>query len=223
MKTTRRLCLLIALGSIMFSTATATAQAPGYADISFPAAGEAVTGLVTLIGSASHPFFTEYDLAFSYPDDPSDTWFSIAEHVRQEIQSGPLGIWDTTGITDGVFRVRLRVFLDGRETLVVLSENVRVRNHTRIETATPGLVLNQTSPTPESPTSTPRPTPLPALVGDGSQMVARAFSVGAVIGLLGILSGAFYFFARQRIRIRMGVMRTRRMLGQEERKHRKQA
>ncbi len=223
MKKSQRIWVLLAMGSIIISAHTAAAQAPGYADISFPAAGEAVIGLATLVGSASHPFFTEYDLAFSYQDDPSNTWFIISEHVKQEIQSGPLGIWDTTGITDGIYRMRLRVFLEGRETLVVLIENVRVRNYTRIETATPGAVVDQSTPTHEFPTSTPRPTPLPVLAGNGSQMVARAFSVGAVLGLLGLLSGAFYFFARQRIRIRMGVMRTRRMLRQEERKHRKQA
>lgn len=215
--------VLITLGSMILSTNTAAAQAPGYADISFPADGEALTGIVTLVGSAAHPFFNEYDLAFSYQDDPSDTWFMIAEHVKQEVQSGPLGIWDTAGITDGTYRIRLRVYLEGRETLTAISEGLRVRNYTRIETATPGPHPGGSTPTLELPTSTPRPTPLPALVGDGSHQVMRVFSIGAATGLLVLLSGSFYFFARERIRIRMGVMRTRRMLRQEERKHRKQA
>jgi hypothetical protein len=218
---TRWLWVLPLLGGILFSTFKVQAQAPGYADISFPAAGEAVTGLVTILGSASHPFFTEYDLSFSYQEDPSDTWFFIAEHVKQEIQTGPIGIWDTSGITDGIYRLRLRVFLEGRETLVAISDNIRVRNYTRIETATPAPQVDQSSPTPVSPTSTPRPTPLPVLAGNGSQMVARAFKVGALLGVLLLAGGAFYFFARQRIRVRMGIMRSRRMLRQAERKNRR--
>lgn len=223
MKILPRMCSFILLTIVMVGADRAAAQAPGYADISFPANGEAVSGVVTIMGSASHPFFSEYDLAFSYQDDPSDTWFYITEHVKSGVQSGAVGIWDTSSITDGTYRIRLRVFLTGRETLVAYVDNIRLRNYTHIETATPGPATTPSTPTPVLPTSTPRPTPLPARVADGGQMVARAFSSGAVAAILILLGGAFYLFVQRRMRIRMGMLRTRRMLRQEERNQRKQS
>ncbi len=222
MKILPRMCLSVLITLGLVGANRAAAQAPGYADISFPAEGEAVSGVVTIMGSASHPFFSEYDLAFSYQDDPSDTWFNIAEDVKSEVQSGAVGIWDTSGITDGTYRIRLRVHLAGRETLVAFVDNIRLRNYTQVETATPGAARTESTLTPVLPTSTPRPTPLPARVGDGGQTVARAFTFGAAAAILGLLGGAFYLFAHERMRIRMGILRTRRMLRQEDRKQRKQ-
>jgi hypothetical protein len=212
--------LLVVL--VLVLSQTASAQAPGYADIASPGEGQAVQGLVTIEGSASHPFFRSYDLAFAYQDDPTQTWFVISDPVDQQVTHGPLGLWDTSGITDGDYRLRLRVFLSNGNVLRVIVEHLRVRNYTAIEAVPPGLQVPAATETLNRPTSTPRPTPFPARTGDGGRGVIRAFTMGAVLGGLSLVAGGVYLFARRRMQIRLGIMRTRRMLYQGDRQRRKQ-
>jgi len=223
----RRILAIIGACGITLSIAVcaykpAAAQAPGYADIAAPVDDQTVQGLLTIEGSASHPFFEAYDLAFAYQNDPTETWFVISDPVTLPVTNGPLALWDTSGLTDGNYRLRLRVFLSNGNRLQVIVENLRVRNYTAIETSpagTPAPFVTATSP---SPTSTPRPTPLPALSSDGSQGVLQAFTAGAVLGSMALIFGGIYLFARRRMQIRLGMMRTRRMLWQQERRRRKQ-
>jgi hypothetical protein len=211
----------LVIAAVLAAHLPAAAQAPGYADITSPADGQAVQGLITIEGSASHPFFEAYDLAFAYPSDPSQTWFLITDPVNQPVADGPMAIWDTTGITDGNYRLRLRVFLTNGNILQVFVDDLRVRNYTAVETSSPGAAVSQPTPTIALPTRTPRPTPLPALTGDGSQGVFRAFTIGAILGGLTLILGGGYVIARRRMKIRLGMMRTRRMLWQQDRKNRK--
>jgi hypothetical protein len=213
-------CLgLVAL--VLGLSQTASAQAPGYADIASPIKGEAVQGLLTIEGSASHPFFQRYDLAFAYQNDPTQTWFVISDPIDQPVTNGPLGLWDTSGITDGEYRLRLRVFLSNGNVLQVIVEHLRIRNYTAIEPSRLGTQAPAATPTLNIPTITPRPTPLPALTGDGGRGVLQAFTIGAVLGSLGLMVGGVYLFARRRMQIRLGIMRTRRMLWQRDRQRRK--
>jgi hypothetical protein len=199
-----------------------SAQAPGYADISSPADGQAIQGLFTIEGSASHPFFESYDLAFAYQNDPTQTWFMIADTVTQPVANGPLALWDTSGLTDGNYRLRLRVFLTNGNILPVIIENVRVRNYSAVETSAPGAAPALATASPVVPTPTPRPTPLPALSGDGGQTVYRAFTLGAVFGSVVLVTGGAYIFMRRQMQIRLGMMQMRRMLWKQDRRQRRQ-
>jgi hypothetical protein len=212
----------ITLAMALTSYLPGLAQAPGYADIATPAEGQAVQGLLTIEGSASHPFFEAYDLAFAYQNDPTETWFVISDPVTQPVTNGPLALWDTSGLTDGNYRLRLRVYLSNGNRLQVIVGNLRVRNYTAIETNPAGIPAPVATATRSRPTSTPRPTPLPALSSDGSRGVLQAFTAGAVLGGLALILGGVYLFARRRMQIRLGMMRTRRMLWQQERRRRKQ-
>jgi hypothetical protein len=137
-------------------------------------AGEAVRGVVPIAGHTAISGFISWELTFSYVNNPTGTWFLIAEGV-EPITQDFLAEWDTTKITDGSYNLRLTVYLDeGRRTHFILLD-IRVRNYTPIESSTPTPTHTATpytlTPPPSStptltinPTDTPlpdTPTPLP--------------------------------------------------------------
>lgn len=199
----------------------AAAQAPGYADIREPLGGEAIDGVVTIEGSASHPSFVSYDLSFSHSDNPTGTWFLIGDAVHTSITGGRLGLWDTTGITDGFYTLRLRVHLSNNITLESFVEGLRIRNSTAIETATPQPDRITATPTITLPTRTPRPTPLPFPGGSNPSTVLRTFTGGIIAGLIVLLSLGIYLFIRRRSQERWAVLRMRQMLRSANRKKRR--
>jgi hypothetical protein len=201
---------------------TVEAQAPGYAEIVAPSPGEAVQGLVTVQGSASHPLFTSYDLTFTYQDEPITTWFPIVESRDVEVVDGRLGLWDTTGISDGEYLLRLRVHLENGTTLEDIIEGVRIRNKSVIETATPaavgGILPTATAP---PPTPTLRPTPILPTEPPGGASVFTALRNGLIIGAILTTTSIIYLLIRRSIRIRWGILRMRRMRWQDERRKRR--
>jgi hypothetical protein len=199
----------------------AAAQAPGYADIREPLGGEAIDGVVTIEGSASHPSFVSYDLSFAHTDNPTGTWFIIADAVETPVTDGRLGLWDTTGITDGFYRLRLRVHLSNNISLESIVEGLRIRNNTAIETATPQPDRITATPTISLPTRTPRPTPLPVPGRSDSSTVLRTFTGGGIAGALVLLSLGIYIFIRKRSQERWAVLRMRQMLRSANRKKRR--
>ena len=199
----------------------AAAQAPGYADIREPLGGEAIDGVVTIEGSASHPSFVSYDLSFSYSDNPTGTWFQIGDVVHTPVSDGRLGLWDTTGITDGFYTLRLRVHLSNNITLESFVEGLRIRNSTAIETATPQPDRVTATPTITLPTRTPRPTPLPLPGGSNPSTVLRTFKGGIIAGVVVLLSLGIYLFIRRRSQERWAVLRMREMLRNANRKKRR--
>ncbi len=141
------------------------AQDQGVAAITAPLEGAVVSGLVPVIGTATHPQFQRYELAFGYDPNPTDTWFSLGEPVTSQIVNDVLGGWDTTGLTDGTYSLRLRVYWSDRDFLETLVRRVRVQN------ATPTMTL--TPPSPEA-TGTPAPPPIastPPTAASGTQPV----------------------------------------------------
>ena len=130
-----------------------------------PLPGEAVQGVVLIQGSCAVDGFASAQLEFRYEDGPEETWFLIQDQIPA-IQGGTLASWDTTTITDGNYRIRLRVLKQDGNFVVVEVAGVRVRNYTAVETSTPAMLPETTlQPTP-TPTATPvvmrsTPTPMP--------------------------------------------------------------
>ena len=158
-------CLSLIAGLLPVTVPLAQAQNQGLAVITTPLDGATVSGTVPVLGTATHPQFLRYELAFAYSPNPTDTWFSLQEPVKTPIVNEVLGRWDTTGITDGVYTLRLRVYWTERLFLEAFARDVRVQNapptpaapapttptpSALVATATPVIVL--------PPTSTPRPT-----------------------------------------------------------------
>jgi hypothetical protein len=113
----------------------ASAQEAGVYQISSPADGQNLFGLVEIQGTASHPsLFDSYSLEWSNAANPA-VWLPIQAPIRQQVSNGILGQWDTVagGIPDGVYQIRLLVFLSDGTV-----QTAEVRN----------LILANAAPTP---------------------------------------------------------------------------
>ena len=127
-------------------------------EIVSPLDGEAVQGLVSIIGRIEaenlHSFIVEF--AFASQDNPG--WFSISS--GDEIPAdGFLGEWDTSTIPDDTYDIRLTVNFEDKDPMITFIKGVRVRNYSVIETNTPEPT-SEISPTPTSP---PEASPTPTI------------------------------------------------------------
>jgi hypothetical protein len=136
--------------------------------------GEAIRGIVPIWGNSLIDGFVSWEINYSYADDTTGTWFLIVES-NEPVEDDLLGDWDTTRITDGIYHLRLTIFLEEGRRNHFIVRNLRVRNYTSIETNTPVPTLTETPITVTAqpsqsatasllPTETPipeTPTPLP--------------------------------------------------------------
>jgi hypothetical protein len=185
------------------------AVSPGIA-VDLPRPGEALQGVVTITGSSDVPGMVSMEVSFAYHDDPTQTWFLIAES-KQPVTSGTLATWDTTTITDGDYDLRLLIFLkDGTHQQVVVS-GLRVRNYTPVETSTPQPVPSGTAQvvitdTPLPPTVTPiplTPTPFPPNPAQLSQVdYLSGLTLGGIMVLVLFAGIGLYRAAKKWIRRR---------------------
>ncbi|QPC81198.1 PKD domain-containing protein [Phototrophicus methaneseepsis] len=122
--------------------ATST-QAPVSIIILSPIPGNVASGNVQVLGSASHPSFLQYRLEYGPDPNPNNLWFPITGIIQTPVLNGSLGIWNTNTAAspDGIYQLRLRVFLrDGRQETTTAG-NIRVRNQapTPVPTSTPTI------------------------------------------------------------------------------------
>lgn len=173
-----------------------------------PGPGQAVQGVVPILGSTAVDGFVSMEVAFAYAGHASETWFLIAES-QEPVFDGILAEWDTTTISDGNYMLRLSVFLAGGTRQDVTLDGVRVRNYSPVETDTPTPIPTSTPPATQAPapsatptltltpTQTPVPhtaTPLPtnpAQVPPGAALINLGKGALAVIGVFAGL-GAYY-------------------------------
>ncbi len=126
----------------------------------YPQSGEILRGVIPVTGSTDVVGLTSWELAFTYADDPTATWFWLTAGT-EAINAATLFNWDTTLYADGTYSLRLRVFTsDGFKD--VISDNLRIRNYSE-DTPTPTLTPFLTSTptitnTPPLPTATATPT-----------------------------------------------------------------
>lgn len=125
--------------------------------IDSPQNGEALQGVVEIIGTTDIVGFQSAEVAFAYGKDRS-TWFLIPGN-GQPVRDGVLASWDTTTIADGTYLLRVRVLTTDGEVVDVEAKDLRVRNYTPIETSTPRPEEQTAEPQFDMPTSTPQPTP----------------------------------------------------------------
>ncbi len=201
---------------------TGPMQQVGAADISHPRAGEAVSGVVPIDGTADHPSFASYELLFSYSPNPTGTWFPLSGPVEEPVFRGRLAIWDTSLISDGTYNIQLLVTLEDGTVASALVEGVRVRNRMPIETDTPPPPASTSIPTASPQAATPSPTPLTLARDSASGSVARAFLAGSAFSLAAIALLGVYSIARRSARARMGSLRMRHLYWQSDRRRRRQ-
>jgi hypothetical protein len=200
--------VLIALLALALLAFEASAQQPAgqetrqpepQARIAAPLPGEALQGLVEISGTTALEDFAAAEIAFAYQDDPTGTWFLILQ-TDQPVLEGLLARWDTSTITDGIYRLRLQVFLWDGQVLESVVEGLRVRNYTPVETSTPaplptGQPTLTLTPTPlmDFAVTVPAMTPLPT---NPAQLSGRHFAASALRGVLvvfgALAAGALY-------------------------------
>jgi hypothetical protein len=169
-----------------------------------PINGQAVQGMVSVMGTTTVAGFKSAEISFVYADDQTHTWFLIVE-TTEIVSGGQIAVWDTTTITDGEYILRLIVYLDDGSQMIVKAKGVRVRNYTPIETDTPvptatfapgQMPVPTKTPTstatkpPPTPTSLP-PNPVIISTQDITQYLVRgailAFGLFVLVGLYGLV------------------------------------
>ncbi len=171
--------------------------------VTAPLPGSALQGVVLVTGTTDVPGFVSAEVAFTYQDDPTSTWFPISSSSLP-IQDGMLATWDTTGITDGNYILRLRVILSDGTSRDALVTSLRVRNYTPVETPTPLPTQPQATPLPTI-TLTPSPFPTPTALGVNPAVLSTAdisYSLlygGSAAVLLFIIIG-IYLWLRWRLK-----------------------
>lgn len=197
-------------------TAPTLAQAPGYAEITSPAGGVALEGLIAIEGSADHPSFLRYDLAFAYDPNPTDTWFPVGEPVSTRARQATLALWDTSDLAPGLYQLRLRVFLDNGAILEDNAIGLRVGLpaaaplSTGAPLATPTVV----------PLSTTTPAQPPADARSPGDPVLLALGIGGFMAAALLVILAAYLPLRRGLAVWAGHLRMRRVLRQDLRRRR---
>jgi len=194
---------------------SAQLQVPGFAEITEPGQGQAVTGIVTILGTASHPAFESFDLAFSFDPDPTDTWFPIGEALDTPVVDGRLAIWDTAQITDGVYRLRLRVHIEGSPAFETVVREIKVRNYTPTETPPPEAVTAVPTKLPATPVA-----PIeqePRAPDETPDRFSSALRAGVFLGLFLMLATAAYVRLAPRVRSYSGYLRMRQLHKRQDR------
>lgn len=166
-------------------------QQVGELSILSPGSGEVVRGVVQVTGSTGTNSFASYNLAYAYESSDTTNWFPIAA-ASQPVNSGILGSWDTSTITDGNYSLRLVVILQDGSQNETLTKNVQVRNYTSPETtAGTGSTItevpgqNQQTGPDEKALSEPNPASLEQIELKQAVIKGLAFG-GGIIVLLGI-------------------------------------
>ena len=110
--------------------------------------GDPVRGKVSINGSASIANFQFYKVEFAAGNNPADTSFHnmAADVHRSAVTNGLLEVWDTTGLPDGPYTLRLTA-VDIRGNFPcppIVVRSVIVANRTVVATATPIITATVT-------------------------------------------------------------------------------
>ena len=179
--------------------------------IQSPREGKALQGIEIIEGKIRGEGFTKGTIHFSYSDTQAQerTWFFLADIEGENQSSSQTAFeveWDTTKITDGNYDLRVVAEYSGGAAIFELVENLRIRNHSPVETATPGSALEGASDdlplppsdTPEAKkTATPLPpNPVEVQAGDLHRVMLISGVVVAGVFFVGII----YWYLSNRAR-----------------------
>ncbi len=131
--------------------------------IQSPREGQALQGVEIIEGKIRGDGFQQGKIAFRYADsgEQERTWFFVADikpAVEDSAQTSFIVEWDTTQITDGNYDLRVVAQYQAGAAIFELIPNVRIRNYSPVETATPAQVIDQ-DPAEVTRTATIEPTP----------------------------------------------------------------
>ncbi|MFH2102908.1 MAG: hypothetical protein ABIJ39_06080 [Chloroflexota bacterium] len=196
---------LLAIALVLLAFLAPGGQTQADAPVIFaPQTGQSLQGSVPVVGTSQLDGFVSAEIAFAYADNPAGSWFLIAASSQPVVEAS-LAVWDTTAITDGVYTLRLRVFLEDGSFQEAFVADVRVRNYTPTETPTPTITPRILTPVPSvTPTATPPFTPT-ALPPNPVEISTADVWRNAAIGGLGIV--VFLALGGIYLRLRRGALR----------------
>ncbi len=170
----RRSCAglgLAVLAGVAMAVPTPTLAQPGCGNVALrsPYRGEVVQGAVAILGSARIERFQFYKLEWA-PVDDGERWSAVSDTVDQPMVNGLLDMWDTTGLPDGAYRLKLTVVdTDYQERCRVTVENVVVANiGTPAATETPTATVTPEPSAAPTDMPTDMPTDAPAEITAGA-------------------------------------------------------
>ncbi len=129
------LIALISLAVLHPAQAAPRLQGQDIAQITSPTEGQAISGLVTISGSADHPDFARWELAYGPDPNPNDAWQPFASG-EQPVLNGAIGTWNTGVIADGGYMLRLRVVRKDSNYSEAFIRGLQVSNSAPIGTPT---------------------------------------------------------------------------------------
>jgi hypothetical protein len=153
--------LLVGLGPVLRAW-RAQAAPPGQdqvATITSPRDNSQIShGQVLIMGSAAHPQFWKYEVAYGPEPNPGNEWSLIGTVHETPVVGDVLERWDTTALEDGVYSLRLRVVRQDGNYDEFFVRGVMLTS-APTDTPTPqeqvvGTATATTTPTPLPPTPT---------------------------------------------------------------------
>jgi len=171
-----------------------------------PRAGEAVIGQTEISGVTVLTGFQRVEVEYRYTNDPKNTWFLIAEDDKP-VNPGKITDWDTSLISDGIYDLRVTVFVKDNQSVSTTIAGLRIRNYSPVETATPPdpgrLAASLTPAATVVPTRTPRPT-LPPLSGNTAVLTQTDLNSslvrGGIVGLGFFVLFGIYWITKKSLR-----------------------
>ena len=101
------------------------ALAQQVSEITSPASGSIVNGVVPILGTATIGNFQRYELYFK-PSNATDDAFTYIDQGVEEVFDGQLGAWDTTLIQPDIYTLRLRVVQNDGNYSEYFADNITV-------------------------------------------------------------------------------------------------
>ena len=133
---------LALLVNLLISPLSGWFQTNGEAAGISPQPDSVLQGSVEVTTTLDAATLSGYEVSFGYAGDDRQQWFLIAQG-SQPGQDGRLAVWDTTLITDGNYRLLVRVIAGDGSITDYLVENLRVRNYSPVETAVSTIIETQ--------------------------------------------------------------------------------
>jgi hypothetical protein len=158
-KTVASCLLLLFLGAfLVVIIEAAPARSPQeqepVAVITSPRDRAVVRDKVSIQGTATHPEFWKYEVAYGPEPNPGDQWILMGEVHETQVVDNVLETWDTTLLPDGSYSLRLRVVRRDGNYQEYFVRQISVANTQPTDTPPP-------PPPPVTPPPTDTPTPLP--------------------------------------------------------------